>query len=73
MGEKYENFVFLGQFLTLENTVTKFFGNLNFSDFLGIKSAINHFSAKMVILIKSSSSRIRRLRSDFEYGKYETS
>ena len=26
----------------------------------------------MVILIKSASSRIRRLRSDFEYGEYET-
>ena len=33
-------FVFLGQFLTLENTVTKFFQNSNFLDFLGIKSEI---------------------------------
>ena len=34
---------FLGQFLTLENMVTNFFRNSNFSDFLGIKSEISHY------------------------------
>ena len=39
---KYQNFVILGQFLTLENMVEKFYQNSNFSDFLGIKSEISH-------------------------------
>ena len=33
----------LGQFLTLENMVEKFFQNSNFSDFLGIKSEISQY------------------------------
>ena len=40
--QKKSKFRFLGQFLTLKNMVTKFFRNSNFSDFLGIKSEINH-------------------------------
>ena len=40
---KKSKFRFLGQFLTLKNMVTKFFRNSNFSDFLGIKSEINHY------------------------------
>ena len=40
---KYQNFVILGQFLTLENMVEKFFQNSNFSDFLGIKSEISQY------------------------------
>ena len=42
-GQKKSKFHFLGQFLTLKNMVTKFFRNSNFSDFLGIKSEINHY------------------------------
>ena len=41
-GQKNSKFHFLGQFLTLKNMVTKFFRYSNFSDFLGIKSEINH-------------------------------
>ena len=33
----------LGQFLTLENMVEKFFQNSNFSDFLGIKSEVSQY------------------------------
>ena len=40
---KKTKFCFLGQFLILENIVTKFFRNSNFSDFLGIRSEISQF------------------------------
>ena len=40
----------LGQSLTLENMVEKFFRNSNFSDFLGIKSEINQYVKNNVVL-----------------------
>ena len=44
MGEKYQNFGFLGQFSTPKNMIKKFFRNSNFSDFLGIKSEIHQLN-----------------------------
>ena len=44
VGEKYQNFGFLGQFSTPKNMIKKFFRNSNFSDFVGIKSEIHHSS-----------------------------
>ena len=43
-GRKISEFCFWGQFCTLKIIATKFFGNSNFSDFLGIKSEINQCS-----------------------------
>ena len=54
MGEKYQKFVFLGQFLTLKNMVKKFFWNSNFSDFLGIKSEIHHYTDYILVDIPIS-------------------
>ena len=48
-GQKKSKFRFLGQFLTLENMVTKFFRNSNFSDFLGIKSEISHYREILIL------------------------
>ena len=50
---KNENFrkIFMGQFLTLKNMVTKFFQNSNFSDFLGIKSEISQCLTDDYLLI----------------------
>ena len=45
MRKEYQNFVFLDQFLMLENMVKKIFRNSNFSDFFGIKSEINQCDA----------------------------
>ena len=45
VGEKYQNFIFLSQFLTLKNMMKKFFRNSNFSDFLGIKSEIHQYDS----------------------------
>ena len=41
--ENFEKKIFCNQFLTQKNMVTKCFRNLNFANFLGIKSEINHW------------------------------
>ena len=70
---KYQNFVILGQFLTLENMVEKFFQNSNFSDFLGIKSEINQYipgdftntRTRLFGLLAQTSPRSRFSVTDF--------
>ena len=63
-GREISKIRFLGQFLTLNNMVLKFFQNSNFSYFLGIKSEIHQWDytkyLKCKVLVQNSSKLMSR-------------